>query len=83
MYTVRNKPYRVRFVKDLIEVIYEFSSSNNNELMMTTIVSAPINGEVIVDPTNNVYFNLRGHGDLSTVREKTSFFMVIRKFLLF
>jgi len=60
MYGDINRPYRVRFVNNLIEVIYEFSSSNNNELMMTTIVSAPLYDHVIVDPTNNIYFNLRG-----------------------
>jgi hypothetical protein len=70
MYGDVNKPYRVRFVNNLIEVIYEFSSSNNNELMMTTIGSAPLNEQIIVDPTNNIYFNLRGYGNLSTVREK-------------
>jgi hypothetical protein len=70
MYGDVNKPYRVRFVNGLMEVIYEFSSSNNNEFMMTTIVSAPPNEQVIVDPTNNIYFNLRGYGNLSTVREK-------------
>ncbi len=67
MYGDRNKPYRVRFVNGLMEVIYEFSSANNNEFMMTTIVSAPINYQIIVDPTNNIYFNLRGYGNLSTV----------------
>lgn len=70
MYADINKPYRVRFVNGLVEVIYEFSPSNNNEFMMTTMVSAPVNGEVIVDPTNNIYFNLRGYGNLSTVRKK-------------
>jgi len=67
MYGDPTKPYRVRFVNGLIEVIYEFSSSNYNELMMTTIVTAPLNEQIIVDPTNNIYFNLRGYGNLSTV----------------
>ncbi|CAF0737531.1 unnamed protein product [Adineta steineri] len=66
MYGDINKPYRVRFVNGLIEVIYEFASSNINEFMMTTIVSAPLNEQVIADPTNNIYFNLRGYGNLST-----------------
>jgi hypothetical protein len=35
--------------------------------MMTTIVTAPLNEQIIVDPTNNIYFNLRGYGNLSTV----------------
>jgi hypothetical protein len=70
MYGDINKPYRVRFVNSLMEVIYEFSSSNNNELMMTTMASAPLNEQIIVDPTNNIYFNLRGYGNLSTVRRK-------------
>jgi hypothetical protein len=70
MYGDINKPYRIRFVNGLIKVIYEFSSSNNNELIMTTIVSAPLNEQIIVDPTNNIYFNLRGYGNLSTVRKK-------------
>ncbi len=68
MYGDPNKPYRVRFVNGLIEVIYELSSSNHNEFMMTTIVTAPLNEQIIVDPTNNIYFNLRGYGNLNTVR---------------
>ena len=67
MYADSNKPHRVRFVHDLVEVIYEFSLSNTNELIMTSIVSAPIYQSVIADPTNNIYFNLRGFGNLSTV----------------
>ena len=70
MYGNMNKPSRVRFVNGLVEVIYEFSSSNNRELMMTTIVTSPLNEQIIVDPTNNIYFNLRGYGNLSTVRKK-------------
>ena len=57
----------VRFVNSMVEVIYEFSSKRN-ELMMQTIVSSGVNEQIVADPTNNVYFNLRGHGDLSTVR---------------
>lgn len=60
------KPYRVRFVHNLIQVIYEFSSTNVSELRMTTMIATPSNQKIIGDPTNNVYFNLRGHGDLST-----------------
>jgi hypothetical protein len=67
MYADPNKPYRVRFVNGLIEVVYEFSSSNHNEFMMTTIVTAPLFDQIVVDPTNNIYFNLRGYGNLSTV----------------
>ena len=74
MYADKTKPYRVRMVKNFIEIIYEFSSLNNNELMMKTIVSAPINEQIIVDPTNNIYFNLRGYGNLSTVRIKKFLF---------
>jgi hypothetical protein len=86
MYGDVNKPYRVRFVNGLMEVIYEFSSSNNNELMMTTMVSAPVNEQVVVDPTNNVYFNLRGFGNLSTVRERAlekRFFFILFDLALF
>jgi hypothetical protein len=36
---------------------------------MTTMVATPSNQQLIVDPTNNIYFNLRSHGNLSTVRE--------------
>ena len=68
MYADANEPHRVRFVHDLVEVIYEFSLSNINELIMTSIVSAPVYQSVIADPTNNIYFNLRGFGNLSTVR---------------
>lgn len=60
------KPYRVRFIRDLIQIVYEFSSVNANEFIMTTMVAPPFNQELIVDPTNNVYFNLRGYGNLST-----------------
>ena len=73
MYGDVDRPYRVRFVNELVEVIYEFSSSNNNELMMVTIVSAPLGDQVVADPTNNIYFNLRGYGNLSTVRMKKYF----------
>jgi len=66
MYGDLNKPYRVRFVNGLVEVIYEFSSTNNNELIMKTIVSAPLFQQLIADPTNNIYFNLRGSGNMST-----------------
>ncbi len=69
MYADINKPYRVRFVNGLIQVIYEFSLINLNELVMTTMVATPSNQQLIVDPTNNIYFNLRSHGNLSTVRE--------------
>ena len=70
MYGDKNKPYCIRFVNDLIEIIYEFSSSNMNEFMMTTIVSPKLHEQIIADPTNNIYFNLRGYGNLSTVRKK-------------
>ncbi|CAF1571914.1 unnamed protein product [Adineta ricciae] len=66
MYGNVDKPSRVRFVREYIEVIYEFSSSNDNQFIMKTIVSPPINEQMVVDPTNNIYFNLRGYGDLST-----------------
>ena len=47
--------------------------------MMTTIVSAPLDNQIIADPTNNIYFNLRGYGNLSTVR-KENLKNSIRKF---
>ncbi|CAF4344895.1 unnamed protein product [Rotaria sp. Silwood2] len=62
----KSKPYRIRFVKDAVEIIYEFSSSNTNEFMMTTIASPKLHEQIIADPTNNIYFNLRGYGSLST-----------------
>jgi hypothetical protein len=65
-----DKPYHVRFVRGLIQVIYEFSLTNLNEFCMTTMVATPSNEETIVDPTNNIYFNLGSHGNLSTVSEK-------------
>ncbi|CAF3465983.1 unnamed protein product [Rotaria sp. Silwood1] len=66
MYGDKSKPYRIRFVNDFMEIIYEFSSSNMNEFMMTTIVSPILYEQIIADPTNNIYFNLRGYGNLST-----------------
>jgi len=66
MYADINKPHRVRFVHGLIQIIYEFSSTNQNEFRMTTMVATPSNEQIIVDPTNNIYFNLRSYGDLST-----------------
>lgn len=69
MYGDINAPDRVRFVHGLVEIVYEFSQSNRNELIMTTFVSPGLNGQIVADPTNNIYFNLRGHGNLSTVRE--------------
>lgn len=62
-------PNSVRFDNGMVEVIYEFSPKRN-ELMMQTIVSTGVNEQIVADPTNNVYFNLRGHGDLSTVRNR-------------
>ena len=67
LYADRTRPYRARFLNGLMEVIYEIARTDNNELVMTTIVSAPTRQQIVVDPTNNIYFNLRGHGDLSTV----------------
>jgi len=67
MYVDPIKPYRVRFVRNLIQVIYEFSSTNVTEFRMTTMIAAPSNQQIVADPTNNIYFNLRGYGDLSTV----------------
>lgn len=66
MYADTNNPHRVRFVKDSIEIIYEISLDNSNEFMMKTMVSTPSNQKIIADLTNNIYFNLRGHGNLST-----------------
>jgi len=66
MYGDKNKPYRVRFVNGLVQIIYEFSLKNLNEFIMTTMVATPSNQQIIVDPTNNIYFNLRSSGNLST-----------------
>ena len=71
MHGDRTKPSRVRFVRDFIEVIYEFSSADNSQFSMKTIVSPPLDEQIVVDPTNNIYFNLRGYGNLSTVRNWT------------
>ncbi|CAF1000143.1 unnamed protein product [Rotaria sordida] len=66
MYVDKNNPYRVRFVYQSIQIIYEFSSENSNEFIMKTIISTPSNRQIIVDLTNNIYFNLRSYGNLST-----------------
>ncbi|CAF3855183.1 unnamed protein product [Rotaria magnacalcarata] len=66
MYGDVNAPYRVRFVHGLIETIYELTSFNPNELIMTTFVSPGLNEQIVADPTNNIYFNLLGDGNLST-----------------
>ena len=68
MHADPQKGSRVRFVDGSTEVIYEFSSPTSNELIMTTIVSVPVDQQLIADPTNNIFFNLRGHGNLNTVR---------------
>lgn len=68
MYADKSKPFRVRFVREFIEVVYEFLPSDNNQFIMKTIVSPPAHEQIVVDPTNNVYFNLRGYGNLKTVR---------------
>jgi hypothetical protein len=67
MFATADRPNRVRFMHGRAQVIYEFSSTNNNEFSMTTIVSTSSHQQIIVDPTNNIYFNLRGYGNLSTV----------------
>ena len=64
-----NKPYHVRFVRDLVQIIYEFSLTDPNEFRMTTMVATPSDTDIIADPTNNIYFNLRSRGNLSTVRD--------------
>ena len=68
MYGNRNNSYRIRFVRDLIEIIYEISLENSNEFIMRTVVTPALNQKLIVDLTNNIYFNLRGYGTLNTVR---------------
>jgi hypothetical protein len=73
MYADTNKPNRVRFVHGLIQIIYEFSLTNLNEFRMRIMVATPSNQQIIVDPTNNIYFNLRSYGNLSTVSEINSF----------
>ena len=70
MHATPNKPYHVRFVRGLVQIIYEFSSTDSNEFRMTTMVATPSNEDTIVDPTNNIYFNLRSQGNLSTVRDR-------------
>ncbi len=70
MYADINKPYRVRFIHGLIQIIYEFSLKNFNEFLMKIMVATPSDQQIIVDPTNNIYFNLRSHGNLSTVSKK-------------
>ena len=70
MYVDVNRPSRVRFVRELVQVIYEFTSKESNEFAMITMVATPSDTETIADPTNNIYFNLRGAGDLSTVSEQ-------------
>jgi hypothetical protein len=77
MYADVNKPYRVRFVYGLVQIIYEFSLNNFNEFLMTTMIATPSNQQVIVDPTNNIYFNLRSYGNLSTVRQYLSLVILI------
>jgi hypothetical protein len=37
---------------------------------MKIMVATPSDQQIIVDPTNNIYFNLRSHGNLSTVSKK-------------
>lgn len=72
MHVNRNKPHHVRFDRGLVRVIYELSLTNLNEFRMTTMVAAPSSEEITADPTNNIYFNLRSRGNLSTVREDAS-----------
>ncbi|CAF1204011.1 unnamed protein product [Adineta ricciae] len=66
MFADETKPYRVRFTRDLIHIVYEFSWSDSNQFFMTTMAAPASNEKLTVDPTNNIYFNLRSHGDLST-----------------
>lgn len=86
MHANPNKAYHVRFVRGLIQIIYEFSSTDPNEFRMTTMVATPSNEDTIVDPTNNIYFNLRSHGNLSTVSKRkfiyigTLFFFLLALF---
>ena len=76
MYGDRNNPYRVRFVHNSIEIIYEISLKDSNELIMKTMAVSSLNRQIIVDLTNNIYFNLRGYGNLSTVRSMRLFLMI-------
>ncbi|CAF4253956.1 unnamed protein product [Rotaria sp. Silwood2] len=66
MHVDKNHPHRVRFVYETIQIIYEFSSENSNEFMMKTIVGTSLNKQIIIDLTNNIYFNLRSYGNLNT-----------------
>jgi hypothetical protein len=72
MYGDVARPHRVRFVHGLVQIIYQFSLNHPNEFSMTTMVATPSDQPVVADPTNNIYFNLRGHGNLSTVSERTN-----------
>ncbi|CAF3478874.1 unnamed protein product [Rotaria socialis] len=65
MYAYADNPMRVRFVYNAAQIIYELSSNNPNEFTMKTIVSPPLNQQIVADLTNNIYFNLRGYGNLS------------------
>ncbi|CAF3558216.1 unnamed protein product [Rotaria sp. Silwood1] len=66
MYVDKYNQHRVRFIYETIQIIYEFSLRNSNEFLMKTIVGTPFNKQIIVDLTNNIYFNLRSYGNLST-----------------
>lgn len=77
MYVDINKPYRVRFVHGLIQVIYEYSNKEHTEIRMTTMVATLSDRQIIVDPTNNIYFNLRSHGNLSTVCNNELFELIL------
>lgn len=77
MFVDLKNPHRARFVDGFVEIIYEFSSTNRNEFSMKTTVSPPANQQLLADPTNNVYFNLRGEGNLSTVKRKEKLLLLL------
>lgn len=68
MFASADKPNRVRFARNTVQIIYEVSLKNADQFSMTTMVAPSSNEEIVADPTNNIYFNLRGHGNLGTVR---------------
>ena len=67
MYADVERPHRACFINGLVQIVYEFSPKEPSEFTMTTIVAAAPQQAIMVDPTNNIYFDLRGNGNMSTV----------------
>ena len=68
MYADVERPHRACFINRLVQIVYEFSPKEPSEFTMTTIAVADSSQPITVDPTNNIYFDFRGDGNLSTVR---------------